>query len=141
MKFWDASAVVPLLMRQPATGQLSQLLEADPRIAVWWATPVECISAVARLRREGALERSQEESVAAGLRKLGTSWYEVQPGESVRRQAMRLLRIHALRAADALQLAAALEWSGSLPDSSAVLMTLDHRLAEAANLEGFTVLP
>ncbi len=141
MKFWDASAVVPLLVRQPATDQLSQLLEEDPRIAVWWATPIECIWAVARLRRENALDRSDEESVAAGLRKLGSSWYEVQPGESIRRQAMRLLRIHALRAADALQLAAALEWAGSLPDSNASLVTLDRRLAEAADLEGFTVLP
>lgn len=141
MKFWDASAVVPLLICQPATEQLPRLLEEDPRIAVWWATPIECISAVARLRRENALDRSDEESVAAGLRKLGSSWYEVQPGESIRRQAMRLLRIHALRAADALQLAAALEWAGSLPDSNASLVTLDRRLAEAADLEGFTVLP
>jgi predicted nucleic acid-binding protein len=54
---------------------------------------------------------------------------------------MRLLRIHSLRAADAIQLAAALEWSGSLPDSSATLVTLDRRLAEAADLEGFTILP
>jgi predicted nucleic acid-binding protein len=54
---------------------------------------------------------------------------------------MRLLRIHALRAADAIQLAAALEWTGPLPDSSATLVTLDRKLAEAADLEGFTVLP
>lgn len=141
MKFWAASAVVPLLIRQPATEQLSQLLEEDPQIAVWWATPIECVSAVARLRREGALDRSHEESVVAGLRKLGSSWYEVQPGESIRRQAIRLLRIHGLRAADALQLAAALEWTGSLPDSSAFLVTLDQKLADAANLEGFSVLP
>lgn len=141
MKFWDVSAVVPLLIRQAASERLSQLLEEDTRIAVWWTTPIECISAVARLRREGTLDRRHEESVVAGLRALGMSWYEVQPGEKLRRQAIRLLRIHALRAADALQLAAALEWAGSLPHSSTTLVTLDRRLAEIADLEGFTVLP
>lgn len=141
MKFWDASAIVPLLIRQPATEQVARLLEEDLEITTWWATPIECMSAVARLRRQGALERVHEESVVAGLRVLGSAWYEVQPGETVRRQAMRLLRIHSLRAADALQLSAALEWAGSPPDSSTALVTFDGRLAEAADLEGFTVLP
>ena len=141
VKFWDASAIVPLLINQPATERVSQLLEDDPEIVIWWATPIECISAVARLRREGAFDRNQEESVVVGLGVLGSSWYEVQPGESVRRQAMRLLRIHALRAPDGLQLAAALEWAGSPPGASDSLVTLDRRLAEVADLEGFKVLP
>jgi predicted nucleic acid-binding protein len=48
--------------------------------------------------------------------------------------------MHAIGAADAFQLAAATVWADGLPRGS-VLVTLDKRLAEAARLEGFTVLP
>ncbi|HSJ25022.1 MAG TPA: hypothetical protein VK929_10160 [Longimicrobiales bacterium] len=59
--------------------------------------------------------------------------------EHVRTTAMRLLRTHPLRAADALQLAAALAWAPA--PAGDVFVTLDERLATAATLEGFTVLP
>jgi hypothetical protein len=59
----------------------------------------------------------------------------VQPGDLVREQALRLLRVHTLRAADALQLAAALEWAGAPTDADFV--TFDDRLREAAVREGF----
>jgi hypothetical protein len=48
---------------------------------------------------------------------------------------LRLLRVHPLRAAGALQLAAALEWAGAPPDGE--LVTFDERLREAAVREGF----
>jgi hypothetical protein len=54
--------------------------------------------------------------------------------------AIRLLRVHALRAADALQLAAALVWADGVPSGS-VLHTHDRRLATAAEREGFEVRP
>jgi predicted nucleic acid-binding protein len=50
-----------------------------------------------------------------------------------------LLRVHVLKAADALQLAAARVWAGDVADGE--LVTLDERLALAARLEGFRVLP
>jgi hypothetical protein len=54
--------------------------------------------------------------------------------------ALRLLRNHPLRAADALQLAAALIASEETPQTLEFIC-LDDRLALAARREGFTVIP
>ncbi len=52
---------------------------------------------------------------------------------------MRFLRVHPLRAADALQLAAAFTASERRP-ASLEIVTLDERLADAARKEGFTLI-
>jgi predicted nucleic acid-binding protein len=139
MRFWDTSALVPLLLEQDATAEVGELLSGDPEIAVWWATPVECASAAARLRREERLTVGEEERVLDLLAALQSSWLEILPSDEVRGQAVRLLRVHGLTAADALQLAAARVWAGSA--ERAEFVTYDERLALAARLEGFRVLP
>ncbi len=139
MRFWDTSGLVPLLLEQDASAQMRGLLEADGAVAAWWGTPIECASAAARLRREGVLKMDGEERVLKLLRMLEESWTEVLPSERVRREAGRLLRVHALRAGDAVQLAAATVWAGTA--SGRELVTLDERLGLAARLEGFSVLP
>lgn len=58
----------------------------------------------------------------------------------VRNQAIRLLGLHPLRAADALQLAAALVWADRRPRGHP-FVCLDAGLREAAHAEGFSVLP
>jgi predicted nucleic acid-binding protein len=135
MRFWDSSAIIPLLLEQPSTARSRSLLDEDPDMVAWWGTSVECASAVARLRREGHLPPSDEAAALRILERLRQAWYEVLPGESVRGSALRILRLHSLRAADALQLAAALEWSG-MP-ANGVVVTFDDRLARSAQLEGF----
>ena len=117
---------------------MDELLRQDQEIAVWWATPVECASALARRRREGRLSPAAEHAAHEVLDTLSAAWYEVQAGFLVRSHALRLLRVHPLRAADALQLAAGLVWAG-IPPTGAIV-TLDDRLAEAARLEGLEVL-
>ena len=107
-------------------------------MCVWWATELECVSALARLEREGALTETAATEALGRIDMLAESWNEVQPVVAVRRTARRLLRVHALRAADALQLAAALIASESQP-ATLPLITLDQRLAAAARREGFTV--
>ena len=144
MRFWDASALVPLCVDEGRGAEVDRLLREDPRMTVWWGTPVECASAIARRRRAGALSATEQDSALEVLDRLSTAWFEIQPGQLVRSHAFRLLRVHALRAADSLQLAAALVWAGA-PGSGLVptaeLVTLDGRLAEAARLEGLSVLP
>ncbi len=139
MKFWDTSAVVPLLLEQEVSGAVEAVAAKDPAMAVWWGTPIEIASAAARLRREERLTVAEEERVLELLSVLDGAWLEVLPSEEVRSLARRLLRVHSLKAADALQLAAALLWAG--PTSSAEFVTFDERLALAARLEGFEVLP
>ena len=138
MRFWDTSAVAPLLVREPRTERARELLEWDAELAVWWATPVECWSALSRRVREGALTPAVEDEAAARLDLLRGAWYELLPSEAVRTRARRLLRVHPLRAADALQLAAALVWAAG--EEEAEFVAADGRLCDAARLEGLAVV-
>jgi hypothetical protein len=135
MRFWDSSAVVPLLVAEPMTSAVQAMLRDDPSLLVWWATEVECQSAIARLERGGELTAKQVVSAVDRLDDLARAWNEVQPTEPLRRTARRLLRVHPLRAADALQLAAALIASEGHP-ATLGFVSLDSRLMEVARKEG-----
>ena len=139
MKFWDASAIVPLVMAEPTTGAMQALAQKDPVMLVWWATEVECASAIARLERDGALDESAVRETFDRLKQLAGGWHEVDPSDGVREAAVRFLRVHPLRAADALQLAAAFIAAERRP-SSLEVVTLDDRLAGAARKEGFVLI-
>ncbi len=134
MIFWDATAIVPLLVAEPATAHARELLAKDHELVVWWGASTECSSAIMRSRRSGKLTDADARTAREALAVLEGAWYEIQPSGAVRDQAARLLRIHTLRAADALQLAAALAWAGSPP--AGAMVTFDERLREAADSEG-----
>jgi len=138
MKFWDASAIVPLLVAEPTTRRLQALAARDPDMLVWWGSEVECVSALARLERAAALDAKGMALASNRLTQLASSWHEIEPSEIVRESAMRFLRVHPLRAADALQLAAAFIAAERRPPSLEVI-TLDERLADAARKEGFAL--
>lgn len=140
MRFWDTSAIIPLCVNEPNSATVKTALNRDPSIVVWWATRTECASALARQVREGSLTAAGERQARQVLQTLIDSWIEIQPTEVVRETAERSLAIHALRAADAFQLAAALQWC-QRQTRDAVLVSFDGRLREAAHREGFTVLP
>lgn len=139
MKFWDASAIVPLLVAEESTRRLQAVAASDSAMLVWWGSPVECISALARLERDGALQVRAMTLAVQRLRQLSVAWHEVDPSDEIRETAARLLRVHPLRAADALQLAAAFAAAERRP-TSLEIVTLDNRLADAARKEGFLVL-
>jgi uncharacterized protein len=139
VKFWDASAIVPLLMTETTTRAVQALATKDAAMLVWWATEVECASALSRLEREGALDEAAVREAFRRLTQLATGWHEVDPSDSIRETAVRFLRVHPLRAADALQLAAAFIAAERRP-ASLEIVTLDDRLAAAARKEGFMVI-
>jgi predicted nucleic acid-binding protein len=136
VRFWDASAIVPLLVEEAATEHVLALAASDAEMLVWWGTPVECISALSRREREDALGAAVVVEAAERLRSLAEGWQEVLPADVVRTTAQRLLRVHPLRAADALQLAASIVAAENDP-ASLVFVCLDERLCEAAAREGF----
>jgi predicted nucleic acid-binding protein len=140
MKFWDSSAIIPLCLQEPTSEQVRAVLKADEDIVVWWTTRIECLSALERRGREGALPAEAQLRSRAVLTALATAWSEVLPSERVRQRAERLLAVHPLRAADALQLAAALIWAEEAPQGLEVVC-LDKNLREGVLKEGFTVLP
>jgi predicted nucleic acid-binding protein len=117
---------------------LLDLVRDDPAMAVWWATPVECASALARRERDGKLLPTAWDLAMKRLQQADANWSEVPPSKRVRSQAIRLLRLHDLRTGDALQLAAALVASDFQP-GTLEMVTLDQRLAAAADREGFAL--
>jgi predicted nucleic acid-binding protein len=139
MIYWDASAIVPLLIAEAETRRLRALAARDPDMTVWWASAVECVSALARRERAALLDARSATRALDRLNRLTNVWTEVEPTEIVRETAMRFLRVHPLRAADALQLAAAFVAAENRP-ASLQLITLDARLEDAARKEGFAVL-
>ncbi len=136
--FWDSSALVPLLLPEPRSGVLIELFTGDPEVTIWWATPLECQSAIFRRHRGTPLEPAQMNAAKERLRAIVEHVDVVAPTDDVRRRAGRLVAVHPLRAADALQLSAALLWAEDHPQSE-ILVTLDGRLGEAASREGFAV--
>jgi uncharacterized protein len=138
MTFWDSSALVPMLAAEPSTRTVQAHYVQDPEVVVWWGSPVECASAIARLERDGALAPAAASESFSRLDALAPSWMEVEPSDEVRETARRFLRVHPLRAADALQLAAAFVAAERRPPTLE-FVTLDERLRSAASKEGFLV--
>jgi len=136
MKFWDSSALVPLFAAERRTRAVQALYGRDPEVVVWWGTQVECASAISRLERDGALSLSDAAESFSRLDALAPSWMQIDPSDEIRESARRFLRVHPLRAADALQLAAALVAAERRPPTL-TLVTCDDRLRDAAGKEGF----
>ncbi|MHB1455572.1 MAG: type II toxin-antitoxin system VapC family toxin [Armatimonadota bacterium] len=140
MKFWDSSALLSLIAAQAGNEEIKVIFEDDPCIVIWWGTRIELASGLCRLHREGLIDDAGLSSLLKIVQQLADDADEVEPTEHVRLASMRILKVHNLRAADSLQLAAALAWMDHDP-GCAGFVCLDKRLREAAEKEGFVVMP
>ncbi len=140
MRFWDSSALVPLLTEERSSAAIRALLREDRALCIWWAARTECLSGLQRRRREGALGLRAFDAARRRLFDLEAAATVVQPSEALRNRADRLLAVHGLRAADAFHVAAALVLAGDRPEGLA-FVTRDGRQGVAAAREGFQVLP
>lgn len=139
MRFWDSSAVAPLVLEQRTSRACRALYRSDPSVALWALTRTEVVSVVQRLRREGLLGDADVTKAIGRLEALVTRAAEVTSLDAVRERAERALGVHPLRAADALQLGAALLLVSDRPKRRPFVVA-DARLAEAARREGFDVI-
>ena len=133
--FWDSSALVPLCVGQGVTPRAIALYELHEAV-VWWATPVEIASALARLVRMKQLAPSDWTKARKLAQRLADSWSVIEPSNALRAKSAHLVDRYDLRAADSFQLAAALEWCEDVPQGR-VFLTADQRLREAARFSGF----
>lgn len=136
MKYWDTSGLASLLLTDIHSPSAARDLGNDPDITTWWATFVECQSAIWNNERRGLILTVDAENAQHRLLAMRKLWIEIPPSERIRSLACRFLRVHDLRAADALQLAAAYEAAGECPENLA-FVTHDRRLLAAARREGF----
>ena len=137
--FWDTSALVPLCVRQSMTPDVVGLYKIHD-VVVWWTTPVEIASALARLVRMQQINPGDCAKARKLVHVLADSWSVIQPSETLRARALQLVERYDLRAADSLQLAAAVEWCEGVPQGR-VFLTTDERLRTAALLAGFDAIP
>ena len=140
MRYWDSSALVPLLVVESTSAAMEALLAEDGSVVTSWGTPIECASAIGRRERDGSLQAAEIVVALQKLAALETAWVEVAPSERVRAAARRLVRVHDLGSADAVQLASALVASDR-NEEPMPFVTLDDRLGLAAGREGFPVQP
>lgn len=138
--FWDSSAVIPFLVPEERSRECAALLADDRCPTIWWVTPVECVAALERRRREGDIREELVQEARRRLEEVCRHVDTVEPHATVRERALRLLAVHSLRSADALQLAAALVACDEHPRGES-FVCLDQRLCAAALREGFTIRP
>ena len=136
--FWDASALVSLCIQEATTPQVRQHLRSYAPV-VWWGSVVEIHSAIARLHREAAITSTERDGALARLALLAEGWREILPDDALRTLAAALLDSHPLRAADSMQLAAALTWSHQRPQGK-IFLCGDQHLSHAAKSAGFAVI-
>ena len=139
MKYWDSSALVPLFVEETSSARMIRIYRSDPAVVTWWGSEIECVSALARLEREGTMTTAMVSAAMDRLAALRAAWHEVQPSRAVRDTAVRLLRMHPLRAPDAIQLSSAIIVADR--ETAALdFVSLDTRLASAAQREGFPLI-
>jgi predicted nucleic acid-binding protein len=138
LKFWDSSGIVPLIVEEAASAACRRLLRLDPTQAVWYFTRSEVVSALQRRHREGLLDEDELRVANSRLERFAARWIEIIGFEAVRAEAERVLRVHPLRTADSLQLAAAIVWADGRPKRRG-FVALDAGLLGAAEREGFAI--
>jgi predicted nucleic acid-binding protein len=138
VRYWDASALVALCVAEESTAVLRPLVSRG--IVTWGVSAVEIASAIERRNREGNLTSLQRTAARTALDELIAAWTEISALGPVRERALRLVATHPLRAADAMQLGAALVGVTDRPTGH-TFICIDVRLRDAAAREGFTVLP
>jgi len=137
LAYWDSSSLVPLCTVQPQSNS-AWALHSKYEVVTGWATEVEILSALTRLKRMGAITSGQFLAAKKLALSIVQSWLEVRGSASITRNACLLLEKHPLSAADAIQLANALEACRHMPHAF-VFISADQRQADAARQVGFTV--
>ena len=70
VRYWDSSALVPLVVVEPASSLARAWLADDERIITWVWTRIEIVSAIERRTREGSLSRRQRREAREPFRRL-----------------------------------------------------------------------
>lgn len=139
MRFWDTSAIVPLIVEEAPSKMCRDLFRADTNQIVSLLTRLEALSAIHRGRRQGFLDDEDVKRASGRLSVFSERWNQVPLADEVRRTAELLLKKHPLTAADSLQLAAALTWCSNRAKGR-MFVVCDATLGAAATAEGFDVI-
>ncbi len=143
--FVDSSGLVKRYVQENGTGWVRRLTRRSPSTVIYIAriTAVEVTSAVARRRKSRTLTSAKASSILYRFRQhLAGRYTVIEITPALFNEAMRLANTHALRAYDAVQLAAALEINQREQDAGfapVMLISADQALNDAAAVEGLLV--
>ena len=139
MRFWDTSALVPVMISEAQTAGMRALLHADNDILTADIAVIEVASAIWRRRHDGEWSAATLGGAESNFAELTRHWRTIPSSEETTEAALDLLSRHRLRTLDAIQLATAIAFSGR--DRTLPIVTLDNRLTSAARAEGFPTRP
>lgn len=137
MRYFDASALVKRYVRERGTAKVRRLLTSDVAVTSRLSA-VEIASALARRAREGAFSDTARDRAVAAFDADLASMLVVELTAAIVARAQTLVRRHALRAGDAIQLASCLYIQEALGEETS-FVAFDDRLANAARLEDLAV--
>lgn len=138
MAFFDTSALVPLCVNETTSTSAGRVWKQYNERIVWCETPVELDSAIARLFREKELDDIELKKAKKRLKDLELNWRIIEHDGRIIELARTFPYRYSLKAADSLQLAAALVWCKEFPKGKD-FVSADVRLSGAAQSLGFTV--
>ena len=84
MRFWDSSAIVPLIVAETSSVAVRALLADDSEVVVWWSTEIECLSALARREREKNVSSDESLAAAADLAAFAARIRDARPAHARR---------------------------------------------------------
>jgi predicted nucleic acid-binding protein len=136
--YLDTSALLKLYARERGTAAVRAAVTRASVVATCRLTHVEARGALARKLREGELSPAEHQYLTSSLDGDWARLLVVEISEHLCREAVALVERHPLRAADALQLAAACTISRRVTEET-VFLSFDDRLNSAAQADGLSV--
>lgn len=133
--YLDASALAKLTWPEAETAALRDLVRGATRVIVTDLAVTEVVSMLGRRRREGVLSAREAGRLAEDVQGDLSAVLSLTPDIHVAARRLLLTSTVALRALDALHLAAALTVGAQL------LVTFDRHLRAAAQAQGVAVYP
>jgi predicted nucleic acid-binding protein len=141
--FFDTSALVKHYVSEMGSAWVNVLVTGPThRVRVVSLTGVELVAAIARRQRGGSISAADAALIIAQIRdELARRFRVMETTPALVAQAMGVAETHALRAYDAMQLAAALDVHRECQafGLSLTLVSADVELNAAALAEGLTV--
>jgi uncharacterized protein len=134
VRFWDTSALIPILLDEDRSTIALSFMRTDSNVVVSFLTLVEIDSTLAR-RQASAQQRRDALELYASLRSI---WTVIDDYKAIVHEARRVAQTHALRSGDAVQLASAV--IGCRPKGLIPFVCFDDELNAAAFAEGFPLL-
>ena len=137
--YFDTSAVIPLLVDEPASEAVEEMWKAASRVVTVRLLYPEARAALARAFREGRLTSRHHRLTVAALERLDSQLDHVEITADLAMRAGELAEAEALRGYDAVHLAAA----DAVADDDLVMVTGHAALRAAAARIGIAtaVLP